>query len=399
MTKKSTIVGLVSLVIFIIAISRIGKTVLPGFKPSFLPVNPNVITEQIPSGEFVAADGIDIFLKSGDNLEVSLYAQGLTSPRSLLFDDTGALVVSSNKHDKIVRLRDSNRDGVADSNEAILTDLDRPHGIALHGGFLYVAEEERVTRYPYTSSSGMITGGEKIVDLPQGGRHFTRSIAIDERGKMFISVGSSCDTCLESNIRLASVVSSFLDGSGQEIFADGLRNAVFIKFHPKTGELYGTEMGRDHLGDNLPPDEVNIIKKGRGYGWPFCYGKQIYDDVFSGVNNCELSEPSLLDLPAHVSPLGFTFIPDSWGEKYSGDLLVAYHGSWNSSIPVGYRIERFEKIENGFSEGGKPFLEGFLAEDGRALGRPVDLVFDDDGVLYMSDDKGGFVYAIRQRSQ
>ena len=395
MTRKKTVIGLLFLIFFIIAIARIGKTIVPALKPSVLNGDTSVVTEQLPEGLFVPIASGTTFLESDLPLEVSVFAKDLTSPRALLFDEAGKLLVSSNKHDTVMRLFDSDSDAVADVYEPLLTNLDRPHGIAFNDGTLYVAEEERVVRYLYDQEEGILGKGQTILELPKGGRHFTRSLAISADDKLYISIGSSCDTCIENDRRLAAVLEANLDGTESRVYAEGLRNAVFIKFRESSGELFGTEMGRDHLGDNLPPDEINIIKEGRGYGWPFCYSKQVYDTVFAGVNNCEFSEPSLIDLPAHVSPLGFAFIPDSWGEDLAGDLLVAYHGSWNSSVPVGYKVERFEKLGKGFAEIGKPFLEGFLDDDGGALGRPVDLVFDSSGTLYMSDDKSGFIYAIR----
>lgn len=392
MTRKKTILALVFLLVAVIAIARIGKTIFPGVKPTINKVDTGYIEETIPYDAFVEANGVDTFLKSNDNIGVSLFATNLESPRGLIIDEEGRLLVSSNKNDKIIRLHDFDSTGFTEQQAILLDEQDRPHGIALHEGYLYVAEEEVVKRYIYGDTIGE---PELILALPSGGRHFTRTIAIKNE-KIYISVGSSCDTCIENDKRYAAVLEANLDGSDSRIFASGLRNAVFIKTNPKTGELFATEMGRDHLGDNLPPDEINIVKEDRGYGWPFCYGKQVYDEVFAGVNNCELSEPSLIDLPAHVSPLGFAFIPETWGTDYSGDLLVALHGSWNRSNPVGYSVVRYDKTANGFSEVAKPFLSGFLDDGGGALGRPVDLVFDNKGTLYMSDDKAGIVYAIRQ---
>ena len=167
----------------------------------------------------------------------------------------------------------------------------------------------------------------------------------------------------------------------------------------KPGETWVTEMGRDHLGDDLPPDEVNILEEGGDYGWPFCYGENIHDTVFDKNvyirDPCEDKIPSHIDLQAHSAPLGLTFVPEGvgWPEAYEGDLLVAYHGSWNRTIPTGYKIMRFILDDEGNVVRRENFLSGWLTEDG-VLGRPVDLVFNTNGALFISDDRAGVIYRV-----
>jgi glucose/arabinose dehydrogenase len=164
--------------------------------------------------------------------------------------------------------------------------------------------------------------------------------------------------------------------------------------------MWATEMGRDFLGDELPPDEINIVREDKNYGWPLCYGKRVLDLDFvdesqaKGVT-CANTEPSHIDLPAHVAPLGLAFIPanSNWPEEYWGDLLVAYHGSWNRSTPIGYKVARLKLDESGAYKGAEDFITGWLTSEG-ALGRPVDLKFDAKGNLYISDDKAGVVYRV-----
>jgi hypothetical protein len=178
-----------------------------------------------------------------------------------------------------------------------------------------------------------------------------------------------------------------------------LRNAVFLATNPVDGKTWVTEMGRDELGDHLPPDEINILEQGGDYGWPLCYGNRIHDTQFDKniyvSSPCADTYPSSYDLPAHVSPLGITFIPEHtlWDDEYWLDVLVAYHGSWNRTVPVGYSIYRL--ILNDRSEiiGEAPFIDGWLTEDNKALGRPVDLVFH-NGALYISDDHVGVIYRV-----
>lgn len=186
------------------------------------------------------------------------------------------------------------------------------------------------------------------------------------------------------------------------VIARGLRNSVFFTWHPVTQKLWATEMGRDNLGDNTPPDEINIIEEGKTYGWPNCYGKNIHDSEFDKKvyvrNPCmePFETPSTIDIPAHSAPLGLAFIPSNsdWPKEYWGNLLVAYHGSWNRSTPTGYKVVRHKFNEKGDYQGVEDFITGWLTPKG-ALGRPVDILVRPDGTLYLSDDKAGVIYKIR----
>jgi glucose/arabinose dehydrogenase len=190
------------------------------------------------------------------------------------------------------------------------------------------------------------------------------------------------------------------DGGKLQPLATGLRNAVFMTWHPVTGQVWVTEMGRDYLGDNLPPDEINIVQEGKDYGWPWCYGKQVHDAEFDPEGKkkafCQETVPSYINLQAHSSPLGLAFVPaaESWPQEYHHDLLVAYHGSWNRTIPTGYKIMRFKLDSEGNLSGREDLITGWLTDDG-ALGRPVDILLRPDGVMYISDDKAGVVYRVK----
>ena len=199
--------------------------------------------------------------------------------------------------------------------------------------------------------------------------------------------------CKESDARRAAISEYNSDGSGFRVFAEGLRNAVGFVFHPQSGTIWTTENGRDHLGDDLPPDEINIIEDGGHYGWPYCYGKNITDPEFGDSNRCTTAQPSLHDIQAHSAPLGLRFIQSAqFPEKWQGDLLVAYHGSWNRSVPTGYKVVRLD-VEGDKIVGEEDFISGWL--QGRTVhGRPVDFVFDSNGALYISDDKAGIIYRV-----
>jgi glucose/arabinose dehydrogenase len=167
--------------------------------------------------------------------------------------------------------------------------------------------------------------------------------------------------------------------------------------HPVTGQIWATEMGRDYLGDELPPDEINIIKESYDYGWPLCYGKNIHDTDFDKNTDNPCKEPimraSYIDIPAHSAPLGLAFFPvEGWPKEYRYNLLVAYHGSWNRSEPTGYKIVRYRLDNMGNYLGREDFITGWLTRDNKALGRPVDILIRSDGVIFISDDKAGLIY-------
>jgi glucose/arabinose dehydrogenase len=177
---------------------------------------------------------------------------------------------------------------------------------------------------------------------------------------------------------------------------------VFMTTHPVTGDIWGTDMGRDNLGDDVPPDEVNILREGGNYGWPSCYGKNIHDTNFDKNTYfrapCQepFEVPSHMDLQAHSAPLGLAFVPEEgWPEEYWHDLLVAYHGSWNRSVPTGYKIVRFNLTPQGEQIGApQDFMANFRTSDGTIYGRPVDILVEPGGSLYVTDDKAGAIYYV-----
>lgn len=288
----------------------------------------------------------------------------------------------------------------------ILENLDRPHGFTFrceetteidYQCWLYVAETDKVVRYDYKTYHRDAKNGHVVFRMPGGGNHFTRTIQFGPDGRLYVSIGSSCNVCLEKDERRAAIYSMNKDGSDVRLFARGLRNSVFFTWHPRTGKMWATEMGRDLLGDDSPPDEINIVEEGKDYGWPNCFGKNVVDPFGNDANRCRNTTPSHIDLPAHSAPLGLTFIPENsaWPKEYWGDLLVAYHGSWNRSVPTGYKVVRVKLDEQGNSEGIEDFITGWLTENGEATGRPVDLLFAPDGTLFISDDKAGVIYRVQ----
>jgi len=326
----------------------------------------------------IAVNTTDLPLIIPPGFSISIFAKDLVNPRVLAFDPQGKLLVSIPSQGKVVALPEKT---------TVVDGLYRPHGLAFHDGKLYVAETD-----------GVSVNKKKILDLPSGGNHFSRSIGFGPDGRLYITVGSSCNVCVEKDWRRAKMLVANADGSDLKEYATGLRNSVFFVWHPVTKKLWATDMGRDLIGDNMPPEEVNIVEEGEDYGWPYCYASRVHDDNFDPkkTKSCANTTAPHITFQAHSAPLGLAFIPDSWPSEYRGDLLVAYHGSWNRTEPTGYKVVRFDLDENGNSKGEIDFLSGFLespSADG-AIGRPVDLLFDMEGNLYISDDKAGVVYRV-----
>ena len=334
---------------------------------------------------------------------VSIFAKNLPGARVLALDPGGTLLVSLTSQGKVVALPDKNDDGVAEAAVTVLDGLNKPHGLAFGPGEkprLYVAETERVAAFDYDPERLKATSEQKIADLPPGGRHFTRSLLFlpgTRDRRLLISVGSSCDACEEKDWRYAKILAVDPDGGDLETFASGLRNSVFMAVHPRSKHVWATEMGRDFLGDNLPPDEINIILEGRHYGWPYCYGKRLHDDKTNPAGEpqdfCKDTIPSFIDLPAHFAPLGLAFFPAEWPQEFRHDLLVAFHGSWNRTEPTGYKVVRYKLDAAGNFIDVEDFITGWLTPQG-ALGRPVDILITPEAVIYISDDKAGVVYRV-----
>lgn len=372
------------------------------------PPPPPSIIGPPPSQVPAAINETDMPLTIPDGFRVSLFNSVSLGPiRFMAFSPDGILFISlpsaaglyspNTSGGKILALPDANKDGKADEAKTVISGLsNRPHGLAFYNSYLYVAEENRVLRYPYRGN-GNVGAREVIVDgLPAGDGHVSRTIGFSSMGKMYVSVGSSCNICEEQDERRATILEFNPDGSGQRIFARGLRNAVGFVFHPSSDEIWATENGRDRLGDNLPPDEINIVRDGQHYGWPYCYGKRVADPEFNNASFCPTSQESTHNMQAHSAPLGLRFIQsEQFPKTWQGDLLVAYHGSWNRSIPTGYKVVRLVVEANGITSE-HDFISGWLRPDFSTVGRPVDLVFDSDGALYISDDKTGFIYRVTE---
>lgn len=274
-----------------------------------------------------------------------------------------------------------------------ISGLDTPSGITFHYNSIWVAEQGQVSRFAYMGGGRV---GEKevvVFNLPAGGNHVTRTIGFGPDGKLYVAIGSSCNVCEEKDKRRAAIIRYNPDGSGEEIFAEGLRNTVGFVWHPETQEIWGVDNGRDLIGDDIPPEEVNVIMQGKHYGWPYCYGRGLPNPEYKNrLEFCQSTEFPIVEMQAHSAPLGLRFYEGgSWPDRYKQNLFIAFHGSWNRTVPTGYKIVRVDKdLKVG------DFITGWLKPDGKAWGRPVDILFVDDD-MFITDDAGGRIYKVSQK--
>lgn len=353
------------------------------------------------SGDPMSASVLASRIRLPNGFSIITFATGLGTARMLRFTATGDLLVSSPSTGKVFLLeRDADDDGRADGQRVLLDKLNSPHGLAVHGGWLYVGETTAVFRIRFDAAARQTSGEpERIIhDLPTGG-HWTKTLGVGPDGWLYLSMGSGCNVCIEDDKRRAAIMRYHLDGSGEQIYATGLRNAVGFAWQPGTNALYATDNGRDWLGDDFPPCELNRIVEGGFYGWPFANGDRVPDPDF-GKGKDDLiaaSIPPAHRFGAHVAPLGLTFYSGTrFPQRYHGALFVAQHGSWNRSTKSGYRVVALLPEPDGsFRE--EDFATGFEIKDD-VKGRPVDVAEGPDGALYVSDDFTGSVYRIRYKS-
>ncbi|MGH7789342.1 MAG: PQQ-dependent sugar dehydrogenase [Candidatus Binatia bacterium] len=339
-----------------------------------------------------------------EGFQINTYAGGIDNARMLRFTAAGDLLVSSPRTGTVVLLeRDRDGDGYADGQRVLLPGLYQPHGLDVHDGWLYVAEGDAVLRVRFDAATGAVSGApERIIKgIPAGGNHWTRTVRVGPDQHLYVSIGSTCNACIEKNPQRATIMRYGLDGSGGAIYASGLRNSVGFDWQPGSGDLYATDNGTDLLGDDFPPCELNRIVEGGFYGWPFANGDRVpYASLADGhAAEIAASIAPAHGFGAHTAPLGMTFYrPPAAGAAatfpaaYHGAAFVAQHGSWNRSQKSGYQVVALSVRPDGtISEA--PFLTGFVVDD-QAAGRPVDAAVGPDGALYVSDDYTGAVYRI-----
>ncbi len=324
---------------------------------------------------------------------VQVYYSQLSKPRMMTLDPYGNIVVSDIKASAVYAIIDTDGDYVADEKKLIIGNLNNPHGVAFHGTDLYIAETDKVRVLRNVHEGYGFDRNEVIItNLTDNSGHFTRTLKIIN-DQLYVTVGSSCNVCVERNENRAALLRFNLDGSNKEVIATGLRNTVDFEQSPFDQALYGVDNGRDWLGDQLPPEELNRIEIGAHYGWPYCYGNQVRDESFEGNFDCTQTKAPLWEMGAHVAPLGLAFYNGSMFPEFFGDVLIAQHGSWNSTVPVGYKVVRVDMDEHQQPRGQEDLLDIFLRGDS-VRGRPVDVMVGKNGEIYVTDDFAGRIYVM-----
>ena len=339
-------------------------------------------------------------LKVPPGFAIDVFADKVGSVRFMAVDPAGTLLVSEPSAGRVLALPDKDGNGKADAVKVVVTGLDQPHGLAFRDGALTIAETSRVQRFAYDPGAMKASRPTLLARLPSGGGHWTRTVIYGPDGAMYVSVGSSCNVCRESDPRRAAILRYNPDGSGERLFSTGLRNAVGLAIHPQTGALWATVNERDWRGDDVPPDYVTEVRDGSRHGWPDCMtvrGRVMVDTSFTKSARCDDVAPPTLEIQAHSAPIGLAFYTGTrFPEEYRGNLFVAYRGSWNRTVPTGYKIVRI-RFHDGHPAGApEDFATGWL-EGTSAWGRPVDLVAGRDGALYLSDQGAGRIYRIAYR--
>ncbi|HEX5529076.1 MAG TPA: PQQ-dependent sugar dehydrogenase [Methylomirabilota bacterium] len=284
-------------------------------------------------------------LKVPPGFAIDVFANKVGGVRFMAVDPAGTLLVSEPSGGRVLALPDKNGDGKADGIQTVVDGLDQPHGLAFRDGALHVAENGRVQRFRYDPATMKATQPTVVVPgLPAGGGHWTRTVVFGPDGGLYVSVGSSCNVCRESDKRRAVVLRYNADGSGERIFASGLRNAVGLAFQPGSGALWATVNERDWRGDDVPSDMITEVRDGAFYGWPDCLtvgGKAIPDDRFEKGARCDRVTPPTVAIQAHSAPIGLVFYTGTqFPTEYRGSLFAAYRGSWNRTVPTGYKVVR-----------------------------------------------------------
>jgi glucose/arabinose dehydrogenase len=357
-------------------------------------------TIRVPRQQGAAALTVERTLTLPEGFEIAVFAPGLARARFMAWSPEGDLLISETvqTNGKVYVLPDRDRDGLADDRVVFAQGLRSPHGLAFYQHYLYVAEETRVVRFVWQGGQPAAGPPEVIVDRLPGGGHITRTIGFGPDGKLYLAVGSSCNVCVEADQRRAAITQYNPDGSGGRLYARGLRNAVGMAVHPETKEIWVSQHERDMIEpdhQDLPPEEINILRDGGDYGWPYCHSDRVPNPEFNDAQRCANTIPPALTIQAHSGPLGLTFLDkaSNFPEEYRDDALLALHGSWNRDEPTGAKVVRIH-VEDGKPTKYEDFVTGWQRPDGSRWGRPVDVLVYKDGSVLISVDAGSAIYRV-----
>ncbi len=328
--------------------------------------------------------------------KIDLYADNVPEARSMALSPSGTLFVGTRKSGRVYAVLDQNGDRRADRVVTIAEGLTMPNGVALWEGDLYVAEISRILRYPRIEESlEKPPAAEVVFDrYPKERSHGWKFIRFGPDGRLYVPVGAPCNICQPEDPIFATITRINRDGSQLEIVARGVRNTVGFDWHPATGMLWFTENGRDWMGDDQPPDELNYAPEpGMHFGFPLCHGVSTADPEFGSPGDCDRYTSPAITLGPHVAALGMRFYTGRmFPIAYQDQIFIAEHGSWNRSSKTGYRVSLI-RLQGDRAVSYEPFAQGWLLGD-MAWGRPVDVEVMQDGSLLVSDDKVGAIYRI-----
>jgi len=339
-------------------------------------------------------------LKLPDGFKIEVYADSIDGARSMAMGDNGTLFVGTRNENTIYAIQDRDNDFKADRTIVLDTTMEVPNGIAFKNGSLFVAEVDRLLKYSDIESNLDSLPDPEVIydDYPDEFHHGWKYIAFGPDDKLYVPVGAPCNICDSTVVdeRYSTITRMDPDGSNREIYAKGVRNSVGFTWHPETKEMWFTDNGRDMLGDDIPPCELNrITEMGQHFGYPYCHGGVVKDPEFGNQQPCSDFVAPVQALGAHVAPLGVKFYTGTmFPEKFKDYAFIAEHGSWNRTKKVGYRIA-LVKLEDNKAVAYETFLDGWLDEDSQErFGRPVDILFLEDGSMLISDDFGDAIYRV-----
>ncbi|RDC57971.1 glucose dehydrogenase [Pedobacter chinensis] len=341
-------------------------------------------------------------LKVPSGYKVEAVATGLGKPRMMAVNDQGGLYITRRDVGDVLLLEDKDGDGKLESLKTVWSNFLGVHGITIHDGYLYLCSDKALKRGKLNPDGSLHDTVTLISDLPEGSQHDNRVIAFGPDNLLYISVGSSCNDCAETNPEHATILQVQSDFKTRKIYARGLRNTIGFDWHPQTKEMWGADNGTDWRSDDMPPEELNKILPDKDYGWPRVFAKQQVDETredpigTTKAAYAKTTEPSVMEFPAHSAPIDFKFLTKAtaFPKDFQDDALVCWHGSWNRKKPEGYKVQRI-KFENGQPTGVEDFFSGFLSSDGKTrFGRPAGLAISNKGTVYISDDESGVIYSV-----
>lgn len=333
--------------------------------------------------------------------QISVYARGLSTPRFMTIGPDGVLLVANRGRNSVVALIPGASPTQAAKSLTLVSDLHDPTSLDMHEGYLYIGEGNSIARVQLGNDLHAGPVERVITGLPDGGQHSTRTVLIGPDNHIYVSIGSDCNVCQESNPYRAAVWVYNLDGSQGRLFAKGLRNAVGMQVNPWTDQVWVTNNGRDLMGDNTPPETVYTLIDQGDYGWPRCHAGDIPDPQFGqSPNACQGVQKPLVTMQAHSAPLGLGFYPpgaEQFPVQYQNSLYIAFHGSWNRSVPTGYKVVRVPLKDGTVAGPAEDFATGWLQSNGSVTGRPAGVTVAPDGSLFVSDDTFNVIYHIWYR--